>query len=465
MCDKGGNILASGGFGCVFSPALKCKDESTVKEGTISKLMIEKYTTQEYDKIVNIREKLNHIPNYESYFLLKDFTVCQPAKLSATDLSNFTSKCKALKKNGIKKNNINNQLDKLLILNMPNGGLPVDDYIQKKGSFNKLLTTNELLIQLLENGILKMNDANVYHCDIKDSNVLVDSSNQKQIKMRLIDWGLATEYVPFQNNPFPKSWRNRPLQFNVPFSVILFTDDFITKYTEYIQKGGKIVENDLRPFIIDYIYDWFKERGPGHYRFINEIMYILFEKELPNISENEKYKLIENEFTLSYLINYLTQILIHFTKFREDGTLNLREYLDNVFINIVDIWGFISIYVPLLQIFHVNYKQLTAEQMKIFELLKHIFIHYLYSPRIEPIKINDLTKDLRKLSKLFRLEINIEDNNKNKKYITTKKLTTIKTSKLRFEKSTKKTKTKTRRFKSFLMLSTKNKTKQKTNKK
>jgi serine/threonine protein kinase len=458
MCDKGGNILASGGFGCVFSPALKCKDQETVKEGTISKLMLEKYTTQEYDKIVNIREKLEHIPNYENYFLLKDFTVCQPAKLSEKDLSNYTSKCKALKKNGIKKNNINTQLDKLLILNMPYGGLPVDDYIQKKGSFRKLFAINQLLIQLLENGILKMNDANVYHCDIKDSNVLVDSSNEKQIKTRLIDWGLATEYVPFENNPFPKSWRNRPLQFNVPFSVILFTDDFIKKYTDYIQKGGKIVENELRPLIIDYIYDWFKERGPGHYKFINEIMYILFEKELPNIDKTEKYKIIENEFTMTYILNYIIEILVHYTKFREDGSLNLREYLDNIFIDIVDIWGFITIYVPLLQIFHENYQELTDEQMKIFELLKHIFIHYLYSPRIEPIKINDLTKDLRKLSKLFISEIGKEPTKRNKKYITTKKTSFRKTSskkttKLRFEKSTKKTKT--RRFKNFLMLSSK----------
>jgi len=453
MCDKGGNILASGGFGCVFSPALKCKDQETIKEGTISKLMLEKYTTQEYDKIVNIREKLNHIPNYENYFLLNDFTTCKPDKLSAADLSNYTRKCKALKKNGIKKNNINSQLDNLLILNMPYGGVPVDDFVQKKGSFRKLFVINQLLIQLLENGIVKMNNANVYHSDIKDSNVLVDSFNQKQIKTRLIDWGLATEYVPFENNPFPKSWRNRPLQFNVPFSVILFTDNFIKKYTDYIQRGGKIVENDLRPFIIDYIYDWFKERGPGHYKFINEIMYILFEKELPNISENEKYKLIENEFTMTFMINYLTKILVHFTKFREDGTLNLREYLDNVFIDIVDIWGFITIYVPLLQIFHENYEELTDEQMKIFELLKHIFIHYLYSPRIEPIKINDLTKDLRKLSKLFISEVEKEPNKRNKKYITTKKTRSKKTSKLRFEKSTKKTKT--RRFKSFLMLSSK----------
>ena len=140
MCDKkGGNILASGGFGCVFSPPLKCKGVSSTKKGTLSKLMLSKYATQEYEKINNIREKLQNIANYENYFLLKHFSTCKPAKLSTRDLSNYTRKCKALKKNGIKKANINKQLNKLLILNMPNGGVPVDDYIQKNGSFQKLL--------------------------------------------------------------------------------------------------------------------------------------------------------------------------------------------------------------------------------------------------------------------------------------------------------------------------------------
>jgi hypothetical protein len=451
---KGGNILASGGFGCVFSPPLKCKEQSSRKKGTLSKLMLTKYATQEYDKINSIREKLKIVPDYENYFLLKNFSICEPAKLNTNDLSNYTRKCKALKKNSITRTNINKQLNKLLILNMPNGGIPVDDYIQKNGSFQKLLKINELLIELLQKGILPMNDKNVYHCDIKDSNVLVDTFDPSQTKLRLIDWGLSTEYIPFENNPFPKPWRNRPLQFNVPFSVIIFTDDFVKKYTEYIKHGGKIKENELRPFLLDYIYFWLRERGPGHYKLINEIMYILFEKKFKNVGEDEKYKLIENEFTINYILNYITKILIHFTKFRKDGSLSLREYLDNVFINIVDVWGFVSIYVPILYIFNENYHELTSNQIKIFELLKELFIYYLYSPTIEPIEISDLVSHLRKLSELFRLEAKHTNINQTKKYTLSKKSNSNKnkTSKIRFEKTKSKSNNK---FKSFLMISTK----------
>jgi hypothetical protein len=451
MCDKkGGNVLASGGFGCVFSPALTCKGENEQPSGLISKLMLEKYAIEEYSEINNIRAKLKDIPNYKNYFLLNNFSTCKPDKLKQSDLTNYTKKCTALKKSGINKKNINKNLDKLMILNMPNGGVPVDDFIQLKGSFQKLYDVNKLLIDLLQNGIIPMNNENIYHCDIKDSNTLIGESNKNKTKIRLIDWGLSTEYIPFKNNSFPTTWRNRPLQFNVPFSVIIFTDDFVKKYTEYIEKGGEITERELRPFVLDYIYFWLKERGYGHYKFINEIMYILFNRELPNIKDEDKYKIIENEFTVTYIVNYIIEVLLHYTKFRKDGTLNLREYLDNVFIHIVDIWGFVTIYVPFLITFNENYNDLSNSQLKIFELLKHIIIEYLYSPRIEPIKINNLVKDLNKLSELFLLEIHI------KKYSKNKITRSNNSSKFTFDTSRTKSKSKTKKNKSYLMITNKN---------
>ena len=39
--DKGGKVLASGGYGCVFTPALKCEGAKKRETGKISKLMTE----------------------------------------------------------------------------------------------------------------------------------------------------------------------------------------------------------------------------------------------------------------------------------------------------------------------------------------------------------------------------------------------------------------------------------------
>jgi len=391
--NKGGKVLASGGFGCVFSPQLKCKGKTLKKRG-ISKLMKKEYAINEYDEIQKYKKRLDNIPNYADYFLLYDIDICQPAKLTKADLSNFTKKCTALPKDNITKSNINGSLDQIMLLNMPNGGIPVNDFIKTDGNLPQL---NRSLISLLTNGIVPMNNVNIYHCDIKETNVLVDNQGDI-IKTRLIDWGLSAEYIPYKNNKFPSTWRNRPLQFNVPFSVIIFSDTFVETYTKYINEGGKTTEGALRPFVTKYIYDWMDERGNGHFETINEIMYLLFNRDLdPKYDKQTKRDIIKSKYTMEYITNYVVDVLVNFTRFRDDGTLNLRYYLDKVFIKIVDVWGFIITYLPILEILASNYDELTPEQLNLFEELKFIYVNYLYKPTSKPINIRELVSKLNKL--------------------------------------------------------------------
>jgi serine/threonine protein kinase len=404
MDNVGGKVLASGGYGCVFTPALKCEGEKKRHTNQISKLMTERHATEEYEEINKIKEKVDKIRNYEDYFLLYDVTLCRPSKLTNTDLTEFSSKCTALPKNNISRTNLNQNLDKLLSLNLPNGGLPVDDYLYDNGSFEKLYNVHNALVKLLKKGIIHMNKEFIFHCDIKDSNILIDDTSN-DLKARLIDWGLSTEYVPFRDDPFPKSWRNRPLQFNVPFSVIIFSDTFIEKYTKFIKDGGNHTEVELKPFIIDYVTSWMKERGAGHYKFINEIIFKLFSNSLTSVAEADKPKVIETQYTMDFIVEYIVDVLVHFTKFRSDGTLNLREYLDNVFIHIVDIWGLISAYYPFIEILENNYAKLNKAEIEIFNQIKFLFVEYLYSPRHEIIDMNVLYTDLKDLGKMIYMKI------------------------------------------------------------
>ena len=127
---QGGKVLASGGFGCVFKPALKCVGKNKRDKDKISKLMTNRHATDEYDEIEYINSKLNKIPNYKNYFLIDDYTICKPSKLTNDDLKNY-SDCNALKKENISAKNINKSLDKLLILNMPYGGITVEEFTMK----------------------------------------------------------------------------------------------------------------------------------------------------------------------------------------------------------------------------------------------------------------------------------------------------------------------------------------------
>ena len=443
----GGKVIGSGGFGCVFDPALKCSGSSKREPKKISKLLTEKHAVKEYETINSIKEKLKDIHNHRKYYLLYDAVLCKPGSLTSTDLTNFMGKCKTLEKDGITKQNINANLDKLMLLNMPNGGIPVDDYVYSQGSIGNLKNFNNRMIELLLYGIIPMNEKFVFHSDIKDSNVLVKEEDGKLLT-RLIDWGLSTEYEPFKDNEFPKSWRNRPLQFNVPFSIIIFSDSFIEKYTKYITDGGQTDPDSLKPFVVDFIHSWIKERGAGHYKFINDIMFMLFSKDLTSISESSKGQFVETNFTMHYITSYIVAVLEKFTKFHEDRSLDLREYLDNVFIKIVDVYGFICVYYPLLELLFENYDKLTDNQMEMLNLIQSIFITYLYSERTEPIDIDDLVGYLEDFGKLIDNEFNGTASGIRKKRGKTIKRRTV--SKLNFNRQRK---FRTRRLKKYLMLS------------
>jgi hypothetical protein len=412
----GGKVLASGGFGCIFIPSLKCVNTYKREKNKVSKLMTLKNAKEEYDEIVNSRHKIIKIPNYQEYFLIDNYKLCKPSKLTKSDLNNF-NKCSALKKQNITRKNINNSLNDLLALNMPYGGITLENFMSNNKNYNKLTHVNDHLIQLLKNGIIPMNKKNIYHSDIKGSNILIDEQDKnKTMIVRLIDWSLTTEYIPFENNEFPHNWKNRPLQFNVPFSIILFTDLFVHEYSKVLEKSKQPTREILQRFIKKYLIMWFKERGLGHFKYINRIMYMLFYYELDfesnvNIStsshseQKEEYtkKYIEKKYTFPFIINYLVEILIHFTKFKSNGSFNLRFYLDNIFIKIIDIWGFIISYVPLFELLFENYLNLTNNQIVIFKKLKVIFLKYLYEPRVKPIEIENLEYELKNINNFFEI--------------------------------------------------------------
>lgn len=401
---QGGKVIASGGFGCLFNPALKCEDYPMREVNKVTKLMTNKNALSEYKEINSIKKILSKIPNFNNYFLLDNFTICKPDKLTSNDLTNFNDKCSALTKDKIDETNINSSLKKLMALNMPYGGIPIDDYTNIRPQYYNYYELNRKLIDLFKNGILEMNKLNIYHTDIKDSNVLVEHSRDTINNLRLIDWGLTAQYKPCKNNKFPISWYNRPLQFNVPFSIIIFTESFVKSYTLFIEDGFTLTEKDLTPFVNNYIGSWMDERGEGHYEFIHYIMVMLFSYDNPLIEDSKKGEFIRKKYTVPIIINYIVAILMKYNFVSKEGYIYMREYLDEVFIHILDIWGFIMIYIPILEKLFKNYKLLSQNQLNMFKQLKKIILVYLYLPRTEKIDPNVLINDLEIFGNLLKNE-------------------------------------------------------------
>jgi len=274
----GGRAIESGGYGCVFKPALKCKDEER-EPNQISKLMLKRNAKTEYDDIVKFLPYLKKIPDYEKYFLVYDITTCKPGRLDEEDLEGFDEKCSSLTKRKIKKDTVNEEenLRTLSIVNMPYGGVDVGRVIEQVFSkdridYAKLVELNNKLLELLKNGILPMNQKqHIYHCDLKDSNIIVD----QEMNTRLIDWGLSCKYD--DESTVPDILKRRPFQYNVPFSNVLFNNMFEDSYKEFLTKNNAPTYFETREFVVNYVFKWIDERGPGHLKSINSIIKFLFE--------------------------------------------------------------------------------------------------------------------------------------------------------------------------------------------
>lgn len=415
---NGGKVIASGGFGCVFKPALLCNGQTVRDKNKITKLMLKKYAIEEYEDVIKYEDIIKKIPNYKKYFLIDGFHICEPNLLQEEDLLQFKEKCTALPKKDIDKTNINKSLDKLLAINMPDGGSPVDDFVVNNGSYLILIKLNNSLIDLLLNGISPMNKLHIYHCDIKDSNILVNSELKNELYTKLIDWGLSTNYNPNKDMILPKTWKNRPFQFNTPFSIVIFSEKFIDKYSKFLMehKNG-IKEEELKKFIKNFIFYWLKERGSGHFRFINSIMVKLFYHSIENnyllADKKDKNKYIEKNFTIPYMINYIYTVLVYYTEIKKDGQVTFHKYLNDVFINIIDVFGWITCYYPILELYYENYETLSNNEMKIYNIICNIFIKYLYQPSIKTINIIHLTNELKSLNSLFNNEDHLQFKNTN----------------------------------------------------
>jgi hypothetical protein len=372
---KGGKVIGAGGFGCVFSPALKCKNKSR-KVGQISKLMMSKDVDDEYDFIQKFTTILSTVPHYERYYLLNNITTCEPDKLTQEDLQDY-QKCSTLIDENITSKNINNSLNKVEVLNMPYGGIEVANFIKESKLDEQILQKlNESLIDLLLNGIIPMNNKKVYHCDIKDSNVLAD----KLSTCRLIDWGLSNIY----DHNLITTLSRRPFQFNMPYSIIMFNSDFQKNYYDFLSSNNDKSFLTVKMFVINYIKNYINHYGMGHISVINEINQILYRE------PNEENMFIN--LTLGNIATYITNILIEFTK---NKVFDLQKYMDDVFLKNVDIWGFVMIYVSIIEEIS-KLKYINTDQKNIIEKIK-IIIELLLKYSSKPIDIPILTKILKNI--------------------------------------------------------------------
>ncbi len=401
---RGGEALTSGGFGCLFKPALKCNNSNSRTNG-VSKLSIKKYGHSELQEIEKIRDRLKTIKNYSKYYLL-DIDLCIPDKLTEDDLQNFDSKCYALTRFNITSKNVNNNLSNLTILNMPDGGIDLRDWITNgKITRDKIHLLNEIIIKLLKMSVRPMNDKGVIHNDLKDSNILID----KKLNTRIIDWGLASVV---SNNKVPDEILDRPLQYNTPFSSLILSSEFKTMYEYFLKrvKEGIILFNKTN--IRNYIINEYLIKLNKYYGYYDDNVVVFNSIFSPgisdetNLSENKKNDLIEYGYYLHYLSNYITDILFKYTTDKFEFDMN--RYFSECYLYNADVFGLMTTYYIFFQI-KLNEIDMNNDMTKIFlNRVRSMLVETIFANGAEKLNISKIISHIKSLNKIINPNNNIK---------------------------------------------------------
>ena len=102
-------------------------------------------------------------------------------------------------------------------------------------------------------------------------------------------------------------------------------------YSTFLKTSTHLDNNSIAGFLKGYVEKWNTKRGKGHIKTITSIWSGITGK--PNIQE-------------TIIIPYLSAVLLEYTR---DGEFDTIGYFKNVFLNLIDLWGFIISYSAFLE--------------------------------------------------------------------------------------------------------------------
>ena len=390
---KGSGSIGSGGYGCVFLPALKCDndddntnadiDNMDPRTKYVTKLLTNKHAETEFALIRKFDKRLRSIPDYANYFLVANVAKCRPGPLTKRDMHAYDKQCKPLIKKNITRKNINRSLHKVTSILIPYGGDTVDDFcLAHANDYPAMEGILSSLQDLLIRGILPMNGLGLFHGDIKSSNIMFYHG-----KSKLIDWGLAFDMTTFGSknikNSVDRMATYRPFQFNLPPSCILFNDEFSDAVNAFLltqEPNQKPSRDDIVAFAAGFIGDWNQIRGEGSISIMNTI----YGKLVPYASSKFDIPYAGNERSGAYMgrddavpafaVHYIANIL---EKYIRGGEFYLEEYYHQEYLKNLDIWGFVISFTVLFNLLSSNSATLNASENNSLASLCKLFIHVL----------------------------------------------------------------------------------------
>ena len=419
-----GEAIAAGGFGCVFRPAIKCADPADrAKQGRhnyISKIMESRYANEEMEEVNRFLPVIKTIPNNSKYFLLDGIFKCRPDNLTSSDKKNLNSKCRNLTREGINASNINNKLSKIQALNIPDGGVAVRKAMEgmavkfvrgDKEEEKRFGHLNNSMIRTLKNAIVPMNKKGIIHCDLKGDNMLVNAEklSRGEPYVKVIDWGLGGKFNPSDKIAIPEAVRNRPIQFNAPWGVILFDQHTISQATRSmsVDFAGENVYKILAYKIIEKSNSY----SPGHTAYLTEYLFPDLSNPYIRLNTDDKPQgfagssasdIKKTLFANGIIVTHIQRVL---EKYYQPSTRTFNEtaYFHEVYRWNVDVWGFLMGYIELLTKAAANSYSRYRNNYPL-QMLANIVYKYCFSGNYaaEKIPVKQLEKELQEVSNSIR---------------------------------------------------------------
>lgn len=403
---KGGKAMGAGSFGCVFIPALKCKDpEKNINNiNKVSKLLLKKDADDEMEVINNVKDVLYEIPNNDLYFIPNSkmpFIECEIDEFSDADLNDIL-KCtniakfyKKIKKKNWHSNNISNiknfikeYKNSFRIIQQENGGNDFSNFINYLSPRSLNESIHKLVINicdLMVNGIAKMNEKGLLHLDLKPENMVIKS------EVRIIDWGFAKNVSNYTLDNILNNIENR-IMFNVPPSNILFNREvisFINDNYDYEEKNNQVYTN--LNLIANTILTYYIENGnKTHLNIMYQVINTL------DITSKSGRRIDPK----TIWINFIKQVIFEYTTKKKPFNFDALKYFNEVYRHNVDIHSLLLTFVYLLK-----YNKISNRRIDNLETnLKKICDDYMFTPKIAVTKI-DINELKNKLYQLFLIPI------------------------------------------------------------
>ena len=372
---QGGKAIASGGYGCVFYPALRCKNKDRSKG--ISKLLRNKNAVEEYNEKKKILPALKKIRKYKKYILLPE-EMCEADGLESEDKINLNTKCSQFHINDA-------TLRNYTVLNMSFGGPDLDKYFRNTEINDNFIGINKSIIELIQHVISKYSSYGLIHSDLKPQNVLI---NEKDLSCKIIDWGLAI-YNANNYSEMHEDLEWRPIQFNIPPSNILFSYFYTNELYEYLSLNSDASISELSEFIEDKFESFKNQYGNGH---IEHMLYMI-----KILADNLKL----SQTPKKIFFDYLAKCVKSFTK---NKYFYDEEFFKNVYLYNCDIWGILTCYMVLLELSRTRFKFRDDDSHNIHDFritLSQILYKNMFESCDKKISTNNLIRELENLNKFF----------------------------------------------------------------